>query len=59
MILIAIYNFGQNQTKSHQENIESLNYADFHELEEHPDAGHPDDIPAATRLLFASQQLRN
>ena len=33
--------------------------ADFHELEEHPDAGHPDDIPAATRLLFTSQKLRN
>ena len=29
----AFYNFRQNQTKSHQENIESLNYADFHELE--------------------------
>ena len=29
----AIYNFRPNHTKSHQENIESLNYADFHELE--------------------------
>ena len=33
--------------------------ADFHELKEHPDAGHPDDIPAARRLLFTSQKLRN
>ena len=33
--------------------------ADFHELEEHADAGHPDDIPPATRLLFASQKLWN